>query len=178
MRDSSFPAGFDLREAVEELRDSFASHVAPRVAARMGRGDIRTAILLALAEEPMHGYQVIQSIETRSHGAWKPSPGSIYPTLQLLSDEGLVTSEQVGERKVYSLTDAGRQVADASAAEPHPSDSRRPWSDERAALPKAGVKLASAIAQVARGGTVEQAKSAVAVIDEARRKIYAILAED
>jgi DNA-binding PadR family transcriptional regulator len=143
----------------------------------MGRGDIRTAILLALAEEPMHGYQVIQAIETRSRGEWKPSPGSIYPTLQLLSDEGLVVSEQVGERKVYSLTEAGRQVAAESAAEPHPSDLRRPWNDERAALPKAGAKLASAVAQVAGGGTAEQAERAVAVIDEARRKIYAILAE-
>lgn len=173
MRDSSSPTGFGLWEAVDGLRDAFA----PRVSARMGRGDIRTAILLALVEKPMHGYQVIQAIEARSRGAWKPSPGSIYPTLQLLSDEGLVTSDQVGERKVYSLTDTGREVADESATEPHPSDSRRPWNDERAALPKAGMKLASAIAQVARGGTAEQAESAVAVIDEARRKLYAILAE-
>ena|SRR6187402_731897 len=174
MRDSASPAGFDLWEAVDGLRETFA----PRVAARMGRGDIRTAILLALAEEPMHGYQVIQSIETRSRGAWKPSPGSIYPTLQLLADEGLVTSEQVGERKVYSLTEAGRQVATDASDEPHPSDSRRPWNDERAALPKAGAKLASAIGQVAHSGSAKQAESAIAVIDEARRKIYAILAED
>ena len=174
MRDSASPAGFDLWEAVDGLRETFA----PRVAARMGRGDIRTAILLALAEEPMHGYQVIQAIETRSRGAWKPSPGSIYPTLQLLADEGLVTAEQVGERKVYSLTEAGRAVAAESAEEPHPSDARRPWNDERAALPKAGAKLASAIGQVVQGGSREQAQSAVAVIDEARRKLYAILAED
>ncbi len=174
MRDSASAAGFDLWEAVDGIREA----IAPRVLARMGRGDIRTAILLALAEEPMHGYQVIQSIETRSRGAWKPSPGSIYPTLQLLADEGLVTSEQVGERKVYSLTEAGRQVAEESSNEPHPSDSRRPWNDERAALPKAGAKLASAIGQVAHSGTTKQAESAVAVIDEARRKLYAILAED
>jgi DNA-binding PadR family transcriptional regulator len=174
MRDSASSAGFDLWEAVDGIREA----IVPKVAARMGRGDIRTAILLALAEEPMHGYQVIQSIETRSRGAWKPSPGSIYPTLQLLADEGLVTSEQVGERKVYSLTDAGRAVADDASDEPHPSDTRRPWNDERAALPKAGAKLASAIGQVVHSGSSTQAESATAVIDEARRKIYAILAED
>ena len=137
MRTSS-SAGFDLWEAVDGLREAFA----PRVSGRMGRGDIRTAILVALTEEPMHGYQIIQSIEKSTRGAWKPSPGSIYPTLQLLADEGLVTSEQVG-----------------------------------VAVPKAGAKLAQAIAQVAQG-TPEQTERAVEVIDEARRKIYAILAED
>src|SRR5664279_1594097 len=99
-------SGFDLREAVDSLREVFAPHGmggAGRPGGRMGRGDIRTAILIELAGEPMHGYQLIQAIETRSGGAWKPSPGSIYPTLQLLADEGLVSSKQTGERKVYSL---------------------------------------------------------------------------
>src|ERR1700712_3526997 len=107
MRGTSSPAGFDLWEAVDSLRDQLS----PKIASRMGRGDIRTAILVSLTEEPMHGYQIIQSIEARTRGAWKPSPGSIYPTLQLLADEGLVSSEQVGERKVYSLTEAGRETA-------------------------------------------------------------------
>ena len=169
------PAGFDLWEAVDSLRDAFA----PRVAARMGRGDIRTAILVALTVEPMHGYQIIQAIEARSGGVWKPSPGSIYPTLQLLSDEGLVSAEHVGERKVYSLTDAGTAAATELASSPQPWESRRSLGDEPTlVLPKAGAKLASAIAQVAHSGTPEQAERAVAVIDEARRKVYAILAED
>jgi DNA-binding PadR family transcriptional regulator len=175
MRNSS-PAGFDLWEAVDGLRDAFA----PRLNGRMGRGDIRTAILVALAEEPMHGYQIIQAIEARTRGMWKPSPGSIYPTLQLLADEGLVTAEQVGERKVYSLTDAGREAAADSASGPMPWGPHRMHEhfDRNAALPKAGAKLAQAVAQVAHGGTPEQTERAVAIIDEARRKLYAILAED
>ena len=174
MRTSS-SAGFDLWEAVDGLREAFA----PRVTGRMGRGDIRAAILVALNEKPMHGYQIIQSIETSTRGAWKPSPGSIYPTLQLLSDEGLVSSEQVGERKVYSLTEAGREAAAEFASGPEPWEPRRSWRAEHsAALPKAGAKLAQAVAQVAHGGTPEQSERAVAVIDEARRKLYAILAED
>jgi len=173
MRTSS-SAGFDLWEAVDGLREAFA----PRVSGRMGRGDIRTAILVALTEEPMHGYQIIQSIEKSTRGAWKPSPGSIYPTLQLLADEGLVTSEQVGERKVYSLTDAGKGAAAEFSSGPEPWEPRRSWRTEHnVAVPKAGAKLAQAIAQVAQG-TPEQTERAVEVIDEARRKIYAILAED
>ena len=165
---------FDLREAVEGLREAFA----PRIAQRMGRGDIRTAILVELAEEPMHGYQLIQAIETRSGGTWKPSPGSVYPTLQLLTDEGLATATQDGERKVYSLTDAGKSAAAELTAAPHPSESRRGWDSERAALPKAGAKLAQAIGQVGMNGNKEQQERAVAIIDEARKKLYAILAED
>ena len=80
--------GFGLREAVDEIRETFASRPTP---ARAGRGDVRTALLVALLEGPQHGYQLIQAIEARTSGAWKPSPGSVYPTLQLLSDEGLVS---------------------------------------------------------------------------------------
>lgn len=174
MRTSSAP-GFDLWEAVDGLRETFA----PRVAGRMGRGDIRTAILVALTEEPMHGYQIIQAIEKSTNGAWKPSPGSIYPTLQLLADEGLVSAEQVGERKVYSLTEAGREAAAGFANGPQPWQPRRSWGSEHSvALPKAGAKLAQAIAQVAQSGSTEQTERAVAAIDEARRKLYTILAED
>jgi DNA-binding PadR family transcriptional regulator len=158
--------------------DGFRETFAPRMSGRMGRGDIRTAILSALAQEPMHGYQIIQSIEARTRGAWKPSPGSIYPTLQLLADEGLVTAEQVGERKVYSLTDAGREAAAEAPMGPQAGHQRRSWDSEGSvSVAKAGGKLAQAIAQVAQG-TPEQTERAVAVIDEARRKLYAILAED
>ena len=172
---TSSPTGFGLREAVDGLREAFA----PRVAGRMGRGDIRTAILVALADEPMHGYQIIQAIENRTHGAWKPSPGSIYPTLQLLADEGLVTAAQDGERKVYSLTDTGREAATESADGPMPWHERMTAGhEERMALPKAGAKLAQAMSQVAHSGTPEQTERAIAIVDDARRKMYAILAED
>lgn len=168
------PTGFDFWGAVAGMREAFA----PRVAGRMGRGDIRTAILVALTEQPMHGYQIIQAIETRTRGAWKPSPGSIYPTLQLLADEGLVTAEQVGERKVYSLTDAGNEAAGEFADGAAPWEPRRSWGGDRnMALPKSGARLAQAITQVAHSATAEQSQRAVAVLDEARRQLYAILAE-
>jgi hypothetical protein len=175
---------FDIREAVDGLRDAFGPRgmggmgmgMGRPGAGRMGRGDIRTAILVELADAPMHGYQLIQAIETRSGGTWKPSPGSIYPTLQLLADEGLVSAAQDGERKVYSLTEAGKAAEFTSA--PHPSEGRRGWDADRAALPKAGAKLAQAVGQVATSGTREQNDRAAEIIDEARRKLYAILAED
>jgi len=172
---STSSTGFDFWEAIDGLRETLA----PRVAGRMGRGDIRAAILVALTAEPMHGYQIIQAIEARTRGAWKPSPGSIYPTLQLLADEGLVTAEQVGERKVYSLTEAGREAAAEFADGPTPWEPRRSWGGDRNFdLPKSGARLAQAVTQVAHTGTPEQAERAIAILDDARRKLYAILAED
>ncbi|MET0297897.1 MAG: PadR family transcriptional regulator [Microbacterium sp.] len=164
----------NIMEAMEQLRGAFEQKVAPR----MGRGDVRAAVLALLAERPMHGYQIIQEIGERSGGSWKPSPGSVYPTLQLLTDEGLVSAEESNGRKTYSLTEEGRQVADAS------SDRSAPWeasgsrdSGRATALPKAGMELAQAAAQVGRSGSQEQVKEAVAVLDEARRKLYSILAQ-
>jgi DNA-binding PadR family transcriptional regulator len=177
MRSSSVP-GFDLRDAVDSLREAFGT---PGRAGseRVGRGDIRTAILIELSEEPMHGYQIIQAIETRSGGAWKPSPGSIYPTLQLLADEALVSAAQVGERKVYSLTETGRVAAAEFTSADQPWEPRRNKNGESAvALTKAGASLAQALAQVAHSGTPEQSERAIELINETRRKVYAILAED
>ena len=121
----------------------------------------------------MHGYQIIHEIEERSGGSWKPSPGSVYPTLQLLADEGLVQVEESNGRKTYSLTDAGKAVPAGSA----------PWEgssspSKHGALPKAGLELAQAAGQVQRSGSSKQVAEAVAVLDEARRKLYAILAQD
>jgi DNA-binding PadR family transcriptional regulator len=162
-------------EAMEKMRGQFEQKVGPR----MGRGDVRAAVLALLAENPMHGYQIIREIEERSNGAWKPSPGSVYPTLQLLADEGLISAEESNGRKTYSLTDEGRTLADAAA------DAKTPWEAQGAreggratALPKAGLELAQATAQVGRSGTAAQVDQAVAVLDEARRKIYSILAQD
>src|SRR4029450_11675153 len=81
------------------------------------RGDVRAAILAVLAEQPMNGYQIIQEIASRSGGAWKPSPGSIYPTLQQLEDEGLVRVEVDGARRAYTLTDEGRSYVNEHADE-------------------------------------------------------------
>ena len=129
----------------------------------------------------MHGYQLIQAIETRTGGTWKPSPGSIYPTLQLLADEGLVT-RRAGRRAQGLLADGGRQGAPppSSTSAPHPSGvAPRLGRRARAALPKAGAKLAQALgAGRAAAAAREQTERAVAIIDDARRKLYAILAEE
>ena len=162
-------------EAMEKLRGQFEQKAGPR----MGRGDVRAAVLALLAEKPMHGYQIIHEIVERSGGAWKPSPGSVYPTLQLLADEGLISAEESTGRKTYSLTEEGRAVADAAP------EAKAPWeasgsreSGRGSALPKAGFELAQAAAQVGRSGNAEQVKQAVSVLEEARRKLYSILAQD
>ena len=162
-------------DAMEQVRGQFDR----RGGQRMGRGDVRAAVLALLAEKPMHGYQIIHEIEERSGGAWKPSPGSVYPTLQLLADEGFIVAEESNGRKTYSLTDEGRQVADAAADHPAPWEAHNARESSRAsALPRAGIDLAQAAAQVGRSGNPEQVKQAVAVLEEARRKLYAILAQD
>ncbi|GAA2172967.1 hypothetical protein GCM10009846_13010 [Agrococcus versicolor] len=168
--------GSGMWEAMEHLRSQF-ERKAPGT--RMGRGDVRQALLSLLVEGPKHGYQLISEIEARSGGTWRPSPGSVYPTLQLLADEGLVGAEEAGGRKTYSLTEAGRAVADAAA------EQGTPWAsaDQRestgfSALPKAGFELAQAAAQVGRTGTPEQVHEAVVILEDARRRLYSILARD
>lgn len=167
--------GTAVWDAVEQLRGQFDR----KVGARMGRGDVRAAVLALLSEKPMHGYQIIHEIEERSGGVWKPSPGSVYPTLQLLADEALIEAKEADGRKTYSLTAEGKTVAEASTDQPAPWEAPGARDGGRvSALPKAGVALAQATAQVGRSGSPEQVDKAVAVLDEARRKIYAILAQD
>ncbi|MGP6170389.1 PadR family transcriptional regulator [Microbacterium sp. A204] len=171
--------GAAIFDALDQLRKSFEPR--PAGSTRMARGDVRAAVLSLLAEEPMHGYQIIREIEDRSGGSWKPSAGSVYPTLQLLADEGLVSADEQNGRKTYSLTEAGRAVADDEADAPAPwkSSGRTGESVHRhTALAKAGVDLAGAAAQLGRTGSSEQLDAAVEVLDDARRKLYAILAQD
>ncbi|WP_337002161.1 MULTISPECIES: PadR family transcriptional regulator [unclassified Microbacterium] len=167
-------------EAMDQLRKSFESR--PSGGSRMARGDVRTAVLSLLAEKPMHGYQIINEIAERSGGTWKPSAGSVYPTLQLLADEGLIEAEEQNGRKTYSLTEAGRAVADETTETPAPwESSSKDGNRDNArfsALPKAGVDLAAAAAQVGRSGSPEQVQQTIEVLDEARRKLYSILAQD
>ena len=119
-----------LWEAMEQLRGQFEQKVG---GTRMGRGDVRTAVLALLAEKPMHGYQIIQQIEERSGGAWKPSPGSVYPTLQLLADEGLINAEESDGRKTYSLTEEGRRSRMPPPRSPRRGRRRAPARQRRAA---------------------------------------------
>ena len=142
---------------------------------RANRGDVRAAILALLAEEPMHGYQIISVLDERTDGAWKPSPGSVYPTLQMLEDEGLVRAEASGGKNVFHLTDAGREAAEAGES--------APW--EAVAGDAAAVdfrrtisQLVMAFKQVAQTGTPDQVQRAGVVLNDARKALYGILAED
>lgn len=167
----------NILEGLEQLRTQFEQKTSSMP--RMNKGDVRSAVLSLLLEQPMHGYQIIREIEDRSGGSWKPSPGSVYPTLQLLTDEGLVEAEESSGRKTYSLTAEGR-----AAAGDETTERTAPWESagsrdggRMTALPKAGVELAQAAAQVARTGDKEQVAQAVEILDEARRKLYSILAQ-
>ncbi len=144
------------------------------------RGDVRAAILAVLAEQPMNGYQIIQEIAERSGGVWKPSPGSIYPTLQQLEDEGLVTADAEVGRRTFTLTDEGRAyVAD------HADEVSAPWEamsapaedDENGLKPLLG-QVATAMWQILAAGTPDQQARAKEALAELRRKLYGILAED
>ncbi|WP_062318527.1 PadR family transcriptional regulator [Demequina maris] len=160
-------------DAMDQIKQSFDK----RVGTRMGRGDVRAAILALLHEGDMHGYQIIREIEERTGGRWKPSAGSVYPTLQLLADEGLVAAETQQDRKIYSLTEAGRDEA-AAAAKDAPWDTQPLWdSSKLGPLSKSGFELAQAAAQAARTGSKEEQEKVVEVLDEARRRIYSILAQ-
>ena len=179
---NSFPnAGFGSSNNMDgmwQAMEQFRSRFEKQTGTRAGRGEVRTAVLALLAEAPMHGYQIIHEIEERSGGSWKPSAGSVYPTLQLLADEGLISAEESNGRKIYSLTDEGRAaVADAGTSAPWDATGSS-TGNTYTSLPKAGVELAQAVAQVSRTGTPEQVKQAVTVLDEARRRLYSILAQD
>src|SRR6478609_2031809 len=173
---AGWPGGGSLWEGLDQLKTMFEKNVG--VSTRMGRGDVRAAVLALLGEQPMHGYQIIHEIEERSGGSWKPSAGSVYPTLQMLADEGLISAEESGGKKTYSLTEAGRAEAEGSASKSAPWESTGLGGPRTSALPKAGIDLAQAAAQVGRSGTPEQVKQAVEVLEEARRKLYSILAQD
>jgi len=143
------------------------------------RGDIRTAALLLLAEEPRNGYQIMQEVEQRSDGVWRPSPGSVYPALQQLEDEGLIRSQESDGRKLFALTDAGQTYV-RERGEEKPA----PWkqmsgevSDEAHQLGRLMREVAFAFAQVMRTGSPAQMGRAREVLSTARRELYRILAD-
>lgn len=145
---------------------------------RSRRGDVRSAILVLLNERPMHGYEMIQQIAERSNGIWKPSPGSVYPTLQLLDDEGLITaSETDGSKKLFELTDDGR--AAAGRVDTPPWDEIAEGVDPgHITLRTAARQLFGAVGQSAHAASAEQQQRIVDVLNNARREIYGILGED
>jgi DNA-binding PadR family transcriptional regulator len=179
------------REMREELRRSlrrgasgadlnslreFFGHGRPGPIVR--RGEVRSLILAALREKPMHGYEVIQELEAQSEGRWRPSAGSVYPTLQQLDDEGLVTSEEVDGRRTYTLTEAGTKEAehaDRRADRPRWTGRDEHRDPDIKAL---ALQLAGAVLQVNKIGSPHAKREVVRILTEARREIYRLLSED
>lgn len=153
----------------------------PRGRRRGGRGgDVRAAALLILSEGPQHGYQLIQEIGQRSEGAWTPSPGSIYPVLQQLEDEGLLTFERVDGRKTATLTTEGTTYIEENR-EQLGTPWKAPQGDDRHEMHEFATSLKGFInawKQVAQAGTPQQREKATAVVEDARKAMYQILAED
>jgi DNA-binding PadR family transcriptional regulator len=142
------------------------------------RGDVRAAILAVLAEQSMNGYQIIQQIAERSGGVWKPSPGSIYPTLQQLEDEGLVRAETEGGRRTYVLTEEGQ----AYVAE-HADEVAAPWAAMTEAADGDDIRpligqIAAAVWQITSLGTPEQQRLGREALADLRRRLHTILADD
>jgi DNA-binding PadR family transcriptional regulator len=160
------------RRGHQQARD----HGHRRERGRLRHGDVRTALLMALTEGPAHGYELGQRLERASQGAWRPSPGSIYPTLQMLADEELVSSEERDGKRIYTLTRRGEAE--------HKERGRRgegaPWQgaydDQSRDLRASSLAVRMAVKQVALVGTIDQQTRATAILVEARRKLYDLLA--
>jgi DNA-binding PadR family transcriptional regulator len=144
---------------------------------RLRHGDVRAALVHGLVDGPAHGYELGLRLERRSGGVWRPSPGSIYPTLQLLADEGLVLAEEQDGRRVYALTKRGRAEAAerASRGEPMPWELAR--DDGSQGLREAVHEVRLAAKQVSAAGDDKQRARAKAILAEARRQLYELLAK-
>jgi DNA-binding PadR family transcriptional regulator len=147
---------------------------------KAGRGDVRAAILALLREGPRNGYQIMSEVEERTGGAWRPSPGAVYPALSQLADEGLIESEESGGRRAYSLTDAGREYVAQN-----PRMARGAWesAEQQEAWQVPGLfseaaRLGGGIVQIAHSGTPEQVRAAEELLERTRRELYRILADD
>ena len=146
---------------------------------RARRGDVRSAILLLLADEPMHGYQIMTRLEEKSGGAWRPSPGSVYPTLQLLEDQGVIKGEEADGRRVFSLTEGGVEAAAALRERlgDSPFGAEGGEQDPRFALRQAVFSLGGAVKQVAIAGSADDVQKALEILRDARKRVYALLAD-
>jgi len=149
-------------------------------ARKAGRGDVRAAILALLREGPRTGYQIMSDIEERSAGAWRPSPGAVYPALAQLADEGLIVGEESSGRRTFSLTEAGREYV-----EQNPDMARGAWESraQQEAWQVPGLfaeaaRLGAGIMQITHVGTPEQIREAERLLEQTRRRLYQILAED
>lgn len=159
----------------------FGPHIAGRFlfrrGGRMKRGDVRAGILALLAEQPRNGYQIMQELEQRSRGMWRPSPGSVYPALQQLQDEGLVREQTGASGRVFELTEQGRKAVEAQGAAPWESAASAA-DDESLELLGLAHQIGAAAAQVLHTGNAAQIAEARKALIATRRALYRILAED
>jgi DNA-binding PadR family transcriptional regulator len=142
---------------------------------RMRRGDVRIALLIALLDGPGHGYELIQALETKAEGRWRPSPGSVYPALHLLADQGLITSTEQDGKRVFEITDAGRIEAQERI-----STQGLPWEESRSEhgdLRQAVHEMHMAAKQVGMTGSPETVTQAIGIVTGARKALYLLLAE-
>jgi DNA-binding PadR family transcriptional regulator len=144
---------------------------------RARRGDVRASLLALLKERPMHGYEMIREIAERSGGTWRPSPGSVYPTLQMLDEEGLITSEESGGKKLFRLTESGQAEVDQGPEAPwEEAGQGEHWEIVRE-FARAEGAVRDALRQVVLTGSPEQRAKALSVLADARKKLYLILAD-
>ena len=182
MRGFGFPPGFPFGQGAPGGFGGFGpgGPGGGRGHRRGGRGsrpNVRPALLALLLERPMHGYEMIQELESRTGGIWRPSPGSVYPTLQLLEDEGLIEAEATGGRKRFTLTDAGRAEATTAAENPPWAQFSNDTMSQVQDFRDAAVGIMDALRQVGFNGTPEQRDKALEVLNDTKRRLYAILAD-
>jgi DNA-binding PadR family transcriptional regulator len=160
--------------------EMFRGGFSPRGRQRLRRGDVRAAVLVLLEEAPRNGYQIIQELSERSNGAWRPSPGSVYPILQQLEDEGLIEISSSVSGKTYNLTASGKALVEKDRA-----TLGKPWESAAADVSDATSDLfgtlrqvVHAVRQVGMAGSDAQTQKAAAILADTRRSIYRLLAED
>jgi DNA-binding PadR family transcriptional regulator len=146
---------------------------------RMRRGDIKFVLLSTLLKRPMHGYEMMQDLEERYEGRYRPSPGSVYPTLQMLEDGGFVTSQVIDGKRVYEITETGRKMleerGDLEESGVDENDPRAEWGELREAVRKFMAAVQQGLRQIDDRKTRERIKE---VLDDARKEIYSILQDD
>ena len=140
---------------------------------RMRRGDIKFHLLEILKETPRHGYEIISELEKQS-GGYRPSPGSVYPTLQMLEEGGFLTGEQIDGKKVYTITEEGLKLLEERGAKPFEANPKMARAFE---MRKSLMKLGAAVMDGMRDSDEETVKKIDEIVNKARRDVYSILAE-
>jgi DNA-binding PadR family transcriptional regulator len=149
----------------------------PQGGRRRRRGEARAVILALLAEQPMHGYEIMQQLNVRTRGMWRPSPGVIYPALRMLKNEGLVVDEDVDGRRVFSLSETGRAEADRDSINSSLEHINKGADPAVLELRDAALQVGAAVTQIAQSGKPSQKGRALEVLTDARRRLYSILAD-